>query len=199
MSIITVYEVSDMNQEKRHKSKYEREAELARIRKEKYGRDKTVGELAVEIFRKGTYESSPVDLEREMQRDYYQNLIDCVLNNRKIYQGRFYIVVITKAEPVLLNTMRNYFLARRTCPTPDYDQSVFRYNYITEEVEYMWTIPSKDACFHLMNNAKQVHKDEWELLSYVLQFHRGSLFGLAKRLNGEKDTSSQLDRKEYIP
>lgn len=188
-----------MNQEKKHKSKAEREAALAQIRKEKYGREKTVGELAVDIFRKGTYESSPVELEREMQRDYYQNLIDCALNHRRDYNGKFYIVVITKAEPILLNTMRNYFVPRKSCPTPDYDQSVFRYNNVTEEIEYLWTIPSKEACFHLMNNAKQVHKDEWELLSYVLQFHRGSLFSLAKRLNGEKDTSSQLERKEYIP
>jgi hypothetical protein len=157
---------------------------------------RTVGQEALEIFQKGTYEASPVALQEEMLREYYQNLIDCALNNRKNYKGRFFIVVLTKNERLLRNVFRNYFFARRTCPTPDYDQSVFRYDSIDESIDYLWTIPSQDACFHLLSNASEVHKSERELLEFVSKFKRGELFRLAKKLNGERPNPEIT--KEYI-
>lgn len=157
---------------------------------------RTVGQEALDIFQTGPQELSPVALQQEMTRDYYQNLIDCTLNNRKRFKGKFFIVVLTKNERLLPNVFRNYFFARRTCPTPDYDQSVFRYNNLTEDIEYLWTIPSQDACYHLLANAHEVHRDERELLSYIIDFKKGKLFNIAKRLNGEKDTLEPT--KEYI-
>lgn len=159
-------------------------------------KQRTVGQEALDIFQTGTYEPSPVVLQQEMLRDYYQKLIDCVLENRKKYKGRFYIVVLTKNERLLQNVLRNYFFARHTCPTPDYDQSVFRYDNLSETIEYIWTIPSQDACFHLFANRSQVHRDEQELLSFVIRFRKGELFRLAKKLNGETDTPDKT--KEYI-
>ena len=157
---------------------------------------RTVGQEALDIFQKGTYEVSPVALQEQMLRDYYQNLIDCALNNRKVYNGRFFIVVLTKNERLMRNVFRNYFFARKTCPTPDYDQSVFRYDHANESIDYLWTIPSQDACHHLLDNASQVHKSERELLEFVAKFKRGELFRLAKKLNGEKPQSEIS--KEYI-
>jgi len=157
---------------------------------------RTVGQEALEIFKTGPQESSPVALQQEMTREYYQNLVDCALNSRKSFKGKFFIIVITKNERLLPNVFRNYFFARRSCPTPDYDQSVFRYNNLSEEIEYLWTIPSQDACYHLLNNINQVHRDEHELLSYVVDFKKGKLFTLAKKLNGEKDTPDTT--KEYM-
>lgn len=160
------------------------------------GKKKTVGQEALEIFQKGTYESSPIALQEEMTREYYQNLIDCALNNRKHFKGKFFIVVLTKNEKLLPNVFRNYFFARKSCPTPDYDQSVFRYNNLAEEVEYLWTIPSQDASYHLLENQRYVHIKEQDLLGFVIQFKKGELFRLAKKLNGEKDI---VDKdKEYI-
>jgi hypothetical protein len=157
---------------------------------------RTVGQEALDIFQKGTYEASPIALQEEMLREYYQNLVDCALNSRKIHKGRFFIVVLTKNERLLINVFRNYFFARKTCPTPDYDQSVFRYDDIAESIDYLWTIPSQDACHHLLANASDVHKSERELLEYVVKFKRGELFRLAKKLNGEKPNPEVI--KEYI-
>lgn len=157
---------------------------------------RTVGQEALDLFQNGAQELSAVALQQEMTREYYQNLIDCALKDRKLYSGKFFIVVITKNERLLPNVFRNYFYSRHTCPTPDYDQSVFRYNNLTEEIEYLWTIPSQDACFHLIANMNEVHVDEHELLSYVLSFKKGKLFTLAKKLNGERDTPDNT--KEYI-
>lgn len=157
---------------------------------------RTVGQEALDIFQTGTYEASPVALQQEMQREYYQNLIDRALADRKFYSGKFFIIVLTKNERLLPNVFRNYFYSRHTCPTPDYDQSVFRYNNTDETIEYIWTIPSQEACFHLLENRVQIHPEERELLDFVVKFKRGELFRLAKKLNGEKDTPEK--NKEYI-
>ena len=157
---------------------------------------RTVGQEALDIFQTGTYEASPVALQQEMQREYYQHLVDRALTDRKLYSGKFFIIVLTKNERLLPNVFRNYFYSRHTCPTPDYDQSVFRYNNIDETIEYIWTIPSQDACFHLLENRSQIHPEERELLNFVLSFKKGELFRIAKKLNGEKDTPDKL--KEHI-
>lgn len=159
---------------------------------------RTVGQEALDIFQKGDKESSPVELQREMTRDYYQNLIDCALNNRRKYPGKFFIVVLTKNERLLHNVFRNYFFARKTCPTPDYDQSLFRYDYRTEEIHYIWTIPSQDACIHLLDHADEVVPEEQQLLQFVKQFQSGQLYRMAKKFNREKEKTPILENKEYI-
>ncbi len=160
---------------------------------------KTAGQEAIEIFQKGDKENSPIELQREMTREYYQNLIDCALEGRKKFNGRFFIVVLTKNERLLYNVFRHFFLSRKSCPTPDYDQSVFKYDHKTEEIEYMWTIPSEDACFHLQKHAHEVVKEEQHLLSFVLDFMSGRLFQMAKKLNGEREKDSFLiDKGEAV-
>lgn len=159
---------------------------------------RTVGQEAIDIFQKGEKESSPIELQREMQREYYQNLIDCALNNRRKYAGRFFIVVLTKNEKLLPNVFRNFFFARDTCPTPDYDQSVFKYDHREEEIHYLWTVPSQDACIHLMNNALLVVPEERQLLQFVQDFESGALYKIAKKFNKEKEKTPNLENREYI-
>lgn len=156
---------------------------------------RTAGQEAIDIFFKGEKEGSPIELQREMTREYYQNLIDCALNNKKKIQGRFFIVVLTKNERLLKNVFRNYFFARKTCPTPDFDQSVFLYNYKTEEIEYLWTVPSEDACIYFMNNFKEIPPEERQLLQYIVEFKTGKLFQRAKKLNGEREKDSFIEQE----
>ena len=91
------------------------------------------------------------------------------------------------------NVFRNYFGARSTCPTPDYDQSVYKYNKKDDRIEYIWTIPTKEVCYYLLKNRNYVIPEEQELLKYVLEFSLGELFRLSKRLNGEVDDSPLLE------
>jgi hypothetical protein len=159
---------------------------------------RTVGQEALDIFLTGEREHSAIEIQRSMTRDYYQNLIDCVINDRRKYPGRFFVVVITKNEPLLPNVFRNYFFSRATCPTPDYDQSVFKYEWRMEEVHYLWTVPSKDACIHLLKNEKFVVPEEQELLNFVKDYQSGVLYRLAKKLNKEKEKTAKLENREYI-
>jgi hypothetical protein len=57
----------------------------------------------------------------------------------------------------------------------------------------MWVIPSRDASIHLINNHLYVADEERGLLKYVMAFQDGTLFKLAKELNGEKLESVELE------
>lgn len=152
----------------------------------------TVGKISGDLSQKTPESTDPIEIQRAMQEDYIKNIIECIKTNKSKFDGDFYIVVITKNEKLMPNVFRNYFAARSTCPTPDYDQSVFRYYAQEESVDYVWTLPSKDAMFHLRDNAIRVHHEERELLRFVLEFFDGSLDILAKKLNGEEADSPLL-------
>ncbi len=152
----------------------------------------TVGSIAANLMKKEPESTDPIELERAMQEDYIDNLIQCVNDGKKLYAHDFFVVVLTKRERLMSNVFRNYFLHRKTCPTPNYDQTLFKYNSADDSIEYVWTIPSQDTCHHLKDNALYVHPDERNLLQFVLSFADGSLFKLAKQLNGEKELTSPV-------
>jgi len=145
----------------------------------------TVGKVALDLMQKKAESQDPIELEREMQKDYIKNLVECVDKHKKEFTDRFFIVVLTKNEKLMPNVFRSYFFPRGTCPTPDYDQTVYKYNSKDEQLEYVWTIPSRDTCHHLKDNALQVADSERDLLKFVLDFADGSLYKLCRKLNNE--------------
>ena len=153
---------------------------------------KTVGEISSELSQKEPETRSPIELEKEMQKEYMKNLLECVDTHFKVFEGDFFIEVTTKVEPLMTNVFRNYFAGRRSCPTPNYDQSVYRYNNKASQIEYLWTVPSRDACFYLRDNAVDVHPSEHELLNFVLKFDAGILLKLCKKFNKEEELSDKL-------
>lgn len=152
----------------------------------------TVGELAVPLLEKVPDTCDPILIQREMQKEYLDNLLECTSEHRKVFPGNFFVVVLTKNEKLLPNVFRNYFFARISCPTPDYDQSVFKFDSETQDLIFLWSIPSKDACIHLKENAILVAPEERDLLSCVLNFADGTLYKLAKQLNREHSDTNIL-------
>lgn len=155
----------------------------------------TVGKISSDLLQKQPESTDPIELQRAMQEDYIDHLKQCIETHKKIFQDDFYVVVITKNEKLMPNVFRNYFSARLSCPTSEYDQSVFKYFAKTEHVEYLWTVPSKDTCIHLKENAHLVVKEEQQLLTFVMQFLDGTLDNVAKHMNGESLNSILLATK----
>lgn len=154
---------------------------------------KTVGKLALELAQKAYDDTHTAhDQMEESLSDWDKNIFECIDKSKKDYAGDFYLVVITKKERLLTNVLRNYFMTRVSCPTPDYDQAVYRYNKKDESLDFLWVIPSKDACLMLKDNAILIMPEERQLLQFVLDFADGSLFQLAKKLNGETADSILL-------
>jgi hypothetical protein len=156
----------------------------------------TVGKAAVTLQEKAINETkahSVIDQTEVQLSEYTDHLIQCVKDNRSKIIGDFYVVVLTKMERLLTNVMRNYFFARMTCPTPDYDQAVFKYDAAREELSFLWIVPDRETCITFKENALSIAPEERDLLKFVLDFSSGELFKLAKRLNGEKLESVELE------
>lgn len=159
----------------------------------------TVGKSAIALQEKASKETgassshSVIDQTQEQLSEYLDNLKQCVYDHKNKIMDDFYVVVITKKERLLENVLRNYFLARQSCPTPDYDQAVYFYDYKKEDLSFIWVIPDKETCMMLIKNMSRVAPEEQQLLQYAIDFASGKLFWLAKQRNGERQDSVILE------
>ena len=154
----------------------------------------TLGKLSTDLLLSSNQPTTVIDQQRAMQEDYIDHLLQAVDRGQKKYTGDFFVEVQTKKERLMENVFRNYFIDRLTCPTPNYDQAVYRYNNETQSVEFVWVIPDRDSSFHLKDNAIEVAAEERELLKFVLEFDDGTLFKLCKKFNGERMDSPELEK-----
>jgi len=97
----------------------------------------------------------------------------------------FFVVVLHRKEKLLPNVIRNQFHYRLSCPTPTYLQTVFRYHPNDDELEYYWSLPTKNRCFYMYNQKEFVPPEEYQLLSFVIDFIEGRLDRMAQSLNNE--------------
>jgi hypothetical protein len=177
---------------------------------------KTMGAVATDLLNKAPESNTVIDIQREAQKEYIENLewavrhakkeVDCShligggrghedCATREPLMGDFYVVVITKKEKLLQNVLRNQFFTTISCPTPDYNQSVFKYHDKTGDLEYLWTVPDEESCAVYYENAAIVVPEERQLLGFVLDFLNGALLQKARRLNGEISTGIILEGK----
>ncbi len=154
---------------------------------------KTVGAASLEALQKSVDTRDPIELQRSMQEAYIDELRECVDKHVSSFDGDFFVVVITKRERILTNVLRNYFFARHSCPTPDYDQTVFRFKSATESIEYLWCIPDRETCLTFLENKNSIASDEQGLLEHIIDFSDGTLFNLCQRLNNEQRFSPFLE------
>jgi len=146
---------------------------------------KTAGEHYLDLMQKNPEEVDVVEMQQEMQKDWIKNLIECVDANKKVFPEDFYVVIETKREVILANVIRNYFIGRKSCPTPNYDNTVWKYHRGEDRLEFLWVIPSRETCKVYMTNKDKVDPAEYELLSFIQQFADGTLLNKCKKLNGE--------------
>lgn len=146
----------------------------------------TVGKVATELQAQDTVAQSPIELEREIHKEYEQNFHECLERGKKQHLSDFYVVVLTKKERLLPNVLRHYFLHRNSCPTPDYDQAVYKYYKEHDGFEFMWVIPDRNTCKMMLKDALYLPESQHELLRFVMDFADGSLMKKAKILNREQ-------------
>jgi hypothetical protein len=145
----------------------------------------TVGKASIELLAKEPDTKDPIELQREMTSEYEKDFYVCVERGKKNHTGDFYVIVVTKKERLMPNVLRLYFMDGFACPTPDYDQTVYKFHRAEERPELIWCIPSRDTCIMFLDNKTAIAPQEWSLLEYVLKFADRTLYKLAKTLNGE--------------
>jgi len=153
----------------------------------------TVGEKAAELlknYKDNTH--SAYEQMREQLSEYDKSLYECYEKNKNTYKDKFYIVVLTRAEKTMVNVIRNQFFTRHTCPTPEYDQTVYKCDKTTYIPQFLWTIPCEERCQMMFDCAAQVPPEEYCLLKFVQEFYDGTLLNLALRLNNEEFETGKI-------
>lgn len=122
---------------------------------------------------------------QEMLKDWDANMLACINDAKSKFPKDFFIVVETKKEPLMHNVLRNYFVARQSCPTPTYDNTVYRYHRNDEIVELLWVLPSQATCKMMRDRSLEIPAEERELLQYVLDDADGTLLQRSLVINKE--------------
>src|ERR1700690_1534046 len=142
----------------------------------------TVGKVAVELAAKADNKHTATDQMRESLTEWEQNVMDAAQKGLKFYSSDFFVVVLTKKEALFENIFRNFFFPRKSCPTPEYDQTVYQYIYDADALKYLWTMPDKESVFMYRDNFKEVPEEEKQLMGYALSFLNGDLNLLCRKL-----------------
>ena len=150
---------------------------------------KTVGQYAYELQQKKDEKINPIDLQREVHKgnssdDSYENQVRMAVDRgRAEFGGNFYVVVLFKKERLLQNVIRQYFFPRRSCPTPEYDQVLYRYHCFDDKLEFIWVIPDKGTVEALPLISKDLTPEQKEFYQYILDFRTGKLDKICEKLN----------------
>jgi len=140
----------------------------------------TVGAAALRLQKKDE-KINPIDLQRDIHQgnnpeDSFESQIEEVYNRAiKNCEGDFYIVVLFKKERILQNVVRQYFFYRLSCPTPEFDQVVYKYSRKEDRLEFMWVIPDQHNCEIISQIQYELDPDQRELIKYVKEFRSGVL------------------------
>lgn len=148
---------------------------------------KNVGAHAYDLLQKEPETRDPQELRGEMQKydEFRQELEACVEDAKQKYIGNFYVVVLSKREKLMPNAIRTYVVARQSCPTPQFDQTVYHFDRRTGDIQYLWTVPDQQACLELYYHAHDVPREQHQLRDFVFEFYDGTLLKKAREYNGE--------------
>lgn len=154
---------------------------------------KNIGELSQDLLTKQPDTNDPIELQQEMQYSSFEDEFNEAFKRASSkYSFDFYIVVINQRFRLFPNVIRTYFIDRISCPTPDYDQTVYKIEKRTGKIEFLWTIPDKNSCQDMYDNALLLDPEYTKLLQYVLDFYDGTLLNKTKLLNNEDKQSLVL-------
>ena len=169
----------------------------------------TVGKIASDLLLKTPDSNDPIEIQRATEAEYLQNLEWCVKHalkkidcssiaghddckKRVAFDGDFYVAALLKKEKLLQNVLRNYFVATKSCPTPTFDQTIYKYNAQKEAIEFLWVVPDQETALTLKENKQIVVPAEHGLLQFVLDYYDGNLHRICKKLNGETMNAGSL-------
>lgn len=162
----------------------------------------TVGKIARDLLLKSPDSRDPIEIQRATENEYLANLEWCVnhalkkvdcsaikghdgCSIREALIGDFFVSVLLKKEKVLENVLRNYFVASISCPTPHFDQTVYKYDSKKEGVQFLWVIPDQETCLTFKENKHIIVPAERGLLQFILDYYSGHLHRVCKAQNGE--------------
>lgn len=147
------------------------------------------------------FEDDIIEYRRQMEPDIMARVHETAKKARADdgYRGKdFYIVLITTVDRVLRQP-RIVLLARKSCPTPVYKQSVWKYRVSSDTLEFVWSIPDAILYYHILRNQPKYlnDKETSDIAKFVILMENGELLDWVKKENGEKiDAVIKINKEE---
>lgn len=141
--------------------------------------------IPIDLLVNDPYMVRSMDVASDALKNFDDNILKSVDRGKKKYSGDFFIVVLIKIES-LTRRIRLLYTPIPGCPTPNYDQIVFKYDHTLDKVEELWVIPNKYACETYRENIAEIDKQEHKLRDYIIDFYNGNLSRKADQLNNKK-------------
>ena len=162
---------------------------------------KTYGETIIDHQGKNlTLDDDIIEYRRQMEPSILKDIAETAAKAQQndLYRNKdFYIVMLIKKERIG-QVPRTYIFARRSCPSPIYKQSVWKYRRNSDQLEFLWSIPDSLLYHHIMENLTKYLADKEcsDLAKFVLLMESGELLEWVKKENGEKrDAVIKIDKE----
>lgn len=165
--------------------------------------NKTYGTILQEQQAKGYMPEDDVrEYSNIMAQARWQEVQERAAHDSKLpyYEGKdFYVVLALRKEPIG-NQPQALVWTRLSCPTPTYNQNVFKYHHVSATLEYLWTIPTQVTYWNICRDPQRFLKDKEcaDLARFVLLMESGELLQWVIKENGEKpDGAIIIKEKEH--
>ena len=144
----------------------------------------TVGAEALKRLKNPDHKQGIIDTQREIDKEYLTEVEKCLKAHKAMIDDQgdkgVYVIVLTKKERMMPNVLRRYFFCRKTLPSVQYDQAVWRYNRGKQcELELIWVIPDVETCFSYLRDG--CPQEEGALGEMVRMMFEGKLRDSAKQ------------------
>ena len=131
-----------------------------------------------------------IEYRRQMEGEIMANVHKAVAEakDQPLYLNHdFYVVLLIRKER-FGDSPNTLALARRSCPTPVYKQSVWKYHTHSGSLEFLWCIPDAVLYHHILRESQQYLSDPetQQLAKFVILMESGELLDWVKKENGEK-------------
>jgi hypothetical protein len=149
-----------------------------------------------------TLDDDVIEYRKQIEHKLLADLSD-VTNQaliNPIYKDKdFYIVTLMKVERIG-QAPRTFTLARQSCPTPVYKQSVWKYSRLSGNLQFLWSIPDAILYHHILKNQQKYLADKEcaDLAKFVILMESGELLTWIKQENGEKADALIINAKENV-
>lgn len=130
-----------------------------------------------ESQKKGHGDYTYDEINQKMCRGILEELMRFATEETKKYDGDFYIQQVTETARGTNRTVKNVSISRNTCPSPDFDQVVYKYKKKDDVLELLWVVPEKQVAYYILSglDTGDLDPDVYDLVEYVVDFATGEL------------------------
>ncbi len=131
------------------------------------------------------------EYRKELEGEYENGVRRAIDRGKTRFDGNFYVELVNtiKRKYRKHGEIHPFFYDRKSCPTPMFDQVVYKYDSKKDTLDMLWCLPNKEESLNYYHNKDRVPVSEYSLLQQVMDYFDGSIFALVDRMEIEDGTA----------